>query len=42
MAVGALREWQVDQAAERDTAGSRWQDTGRVFTTVTGTQLVPP
>ena len=39
MAVGALREWQVDQAAERGAAGSRWQDTGRVFTTATGTPL---
>ena len=39
MAVGALREWQVDQAAEREVAGSHWQDTGRVFTTATGTPL---
>jgi integrase len=39
MAVGALREWQVDQAAEREAAGSRWQDTGEVFTTATGTPL---
>ncbi len=39
MAAGALREWQVDQAAEREAAGSRWQDTGRVFTTATGTPL---
>jgi len=39
MAVGALREWQVDQAAERAAAGSHWQDTGRVFTTATGTPL---
>ncbi len=37
MAVGALREWQVDQAAEREAAGSRWQDTGGVFTTAAGT-----
>jgi hypothetical protein len=29
MAAGALREWQVDQAAERAAAGSHWQDTGR-------------
>lgn len=28
--AGALREWQVDQAAEREAAGSHWQDTGRV------------
>jgi integrase len=39
MAVGALREWQVDQAAEREAAGSHWQDTSRVFTTATGTPL---
>jgi site-specific recombinase XerC len=39
MAVGALREWQVDQAAEREAAGPQWQDTGRVFTTATGTPL---
>ncbi len=39
MPVGALREWQVDQAAEREAAGSHWQDTGRVFTTATGTPL---
>ena len=39
VAVGALREWQVDQAAEREAAGSHWQDTGRVFTTATGTPL---
>jgi hypothetical protein len=31
MAVGPLREWQVDQAAEREAAGSQWQDTGRVL-----------
>ena len=31
MVVGALRE--------REAAGSRWQDTGRVFTTATGTPL---
>jgi site-specific recombinase XerD len=39
MAVGALREWQADQAAEREAAGSHRQDTGRVFTTATGTPL---
>jgi hypothetical protein len=38
-AVGALREWQVDQAPDREAAGSHWQDTGRVFTTATGTPL---
>jgi len=39
MSAGALREWQADQAAEREAAGSRWQETGRVFTTATGTPL---
>jgi integrase len=39
MAVGALRMWEADQAAERIAAGSRWQYTGRVFTTATGTPL---
>jgi integrase len=39
VAVGALREWQADQAAELEAAGSRWQDTGLVFTTATGTPL---
>jgi len=39
MAAGALREWQADQAAEREAAGSHWQDTGRVFTTATGIPL---
>ena len=39
MAAWALREWQADQAAEREAAGSRWQETGRVFTTATGTPL---
>ena len=39
MAAGALRDWQADQAAEREAAGSRWQDTGLVFTTATGTPL---
>jgi integrase len=29
----------VDQAPEREAAGSRWQDTERVFTTATGTPL---
>ena len=38
-AAAALREWQVDQAAEREAAGSHWLDTGRVFTTATGTPL---
>jgi hypothetical protein len=37
MPAGALREWQVNQAAERKAAGSHGQDTGRVFTTATGT-----
>lgn len=39
LAAGALRQWQADQAAERQAAGSRWQDTGLVFTTATGTPL---
>ena len=39
VAVGALREWQVDQAAEREAAGSHWQDTGRVVATAAGTPL---
>ena len=33
------RGWQADQAAEREAAGSHWQDTGRAFTTATGTPL---
>ena len=39
MAVGALGERKADQAAEREAAGWYWQDTGRVFTTATGTPL---
>ena len=39
MAVGALRDWQVDQTAEQEAAGLDWQDTGLVFTTATGTPL---
>ena len=39
LAVEALREWQADQAAEREAAGSHWQDTGTVFTTATDTPL---
>ena len=39
VAVGALQEWQVDQAAEREAAGSHWQDTGRVVATAAGTPL---
>jgi integrase len=39
MAVEALRIWKADQVAERHAAGSRWQDTRRVFTTATGTPL---
>jgi integrase len=39
MAVGALSKWQAAQAAEREAAGSRWQDTGLVFTTAAGTPL---
>jgi len=33
------REWQVDQAAEHQASGSRWRDTGRVFTTSAGAPL---
>jgi integrase len=39
LAVAALREWQEDQAAERQAAGAHWRDTGRVFTTATGAPL---
>ncbi len=39
LAVGALRDWQADQADERLAAGVRWHDTGRVFTTATGAPL---
>ena len=39
IAVEALRAWQADQTAMREAAGSRWQDTGRVFTTAAGTPL---
>ena len=28
VAAGAHRQWQAGQAAEREAAGSRWQDTG--------------
>jgi len=38
-AVAALWEWQEDQAAERQVAGARWRDNGRVFTTATGAPL---
>jgi integrase len=39
MAVVAIRDWEAAQTAERAAAGPRWQDTGRVFTTATGTPL---
>lgn len=39
LAVDALRAWQKDQETERKTAGTRWQDTGRVFTTSAGAPL---
>jgi integrase len=39
LAVAALRDWQADQAAERQTAVDRWQDTRLVFTTAVGTPL---
>ena len=37
--TGACSRRQADQAAEREAAGSHWQDGGRVFTTATGTPL---
>jgi integrase len=39
MAVEALRELRESQTQERLLAGSRWQDTGLVFTTHLGTAL---
>jgi integrase len=39
IAVQALMEWQLAQADERLAAEVRWQDTGLVFTTSTGTSL---
>jgi hypothetical protein len=39
MAAAALREWQADQAPEPEAAGSRGQDTRRVYTTATATPL---
>jgi integrase len=39
MTVVALRDWKTGQAAERAAAGPRWRDTGRLFTTATGTPL---
>jgi integrase len=39
-AVDVLRRWKTAQAAER-LAAPRWSDSGRVFTTATGTPLDP-
>jgi len=39
IALGALRERKVAQAADRLKAGELWQDGGLVFTTSTGTML---
>ncbi len=39
--VAALRMHRVRQLQERLTAGSRWRDTGLVFTSVVGTPLEP-
>ncbi len=39
MAVGRRSAVQADQAAKREAAGSQRQETGRVFTTATGTPL---
>lgn len=41
VAVSALRRHRVRQLEERLLAGSRWQDTGMVFTTKIGTLLEP-
>lgn len=40
-AVRALRAHRVRQKGERLVAGSRWQDTGHVFTTSIGTPMDP-
>jgi integrase len=39
VAVRALGDWQQAQAGERREADVRWQDSGLVFTTATGTSL---
>lgn len=41
MAVAALRSHRARQLQERLLAGSRWQDTGMVFTTSIGTYMEP-
>ncbi len=41
VAVSALRRHRVRQMEERLLAGSRWQDTGMVFTSTIGTLLEP-
>jgi integrase len=37
--VQLLRDHQVQQAADRDQAGSIWRESGRVFTSATGDAL---
>jgi integrase len=39
--ITALREHRLRQQAERAAAGTRWAETGYVFTTVTGTPFRP-
>ncbi|HKP53208.1 MAG TPA: site-specific integrase [Chloroflexia bacterium] len=39
--LGALRAHRIRQLEERLLAGSRWQDTGHVFTTTIGTPIEP-
>jgi len=39
--ITALREQRIRQRAERAAAGTRWAETGYVFTTVTGTPFRP-
>ena len=41
VAVAALRRHRIQQMEERLLAGSRWQDTGMVFTSTIGTLLEP-
>jgi integrase len=41
MAVTALRQHRVKQLEERLISGSRWQESGMVFTSTIGTPLEP-
>jgi integrase len=41
LAVDALREHRVRQAADRLAAGPDWRDSGLVFTTASGTAIAP-